>query len=237
MSYLIRTGNGRTNISWSTTANSSTKYLRRTGTGRTNIVWTTIPQGSTYNILNRNGTGRNNILWANLKIANPGEPQYSTDISSACTITKTGTKYSTIILQLLLPCGVFMYADINVNNGNMTVDGRSCNIQPGSYSSSSSRYKYLGIETGNESTGNFTAIFNEAKKLTVRNSWDGKYMTVKLSNGTHNSSYNDLEWSITDRASETTTTFVSNIADVQAMKNYFRNNENATYVYWFNKVW
>ena len=68
MSYLYRTGNGRNNIAFTTTANSSTKYLRRTGTGRTNIVWTTIPSGSTYNILNRTGTGRNNIAWGNLKI-------------------------------------------------------------------------------------------------------------------------------------------------------------------------
>ena len=68
MSYLIRTGNGRTNISWSTVTNTSTRYLRRTSTGRNNIVWTTIPSGSTYNILNRTGTGRNNIAWGNLKI-------------------------------------------------------------------------------------------------------------------------------------------------------------------------
>ena len=68
MSYLVRTGTGRNNISWSTTANSSTKYLRRTSTGRNNIAWTTIPSGSTYNILQRNGTGRNNVLWSNLKI-------------------------------------------------------------------------------------------------------------------------------------------------------------------------
>ena len=68
MSYLIRTGDGRTNISWSTVANTSTRYLRRTNTGRNNIVWTTIPSGSTYNILNRTGNGRNNIAWGNLKI-------------------------------------------------------------------------------------------------------------------------------------------------------------------------
>ena len=68
MSYLYRTGNGRNNIAFTTTANSSTRYLRRTASSRTSIVWTTIPNGSTYNILQRNGTGRNNILWANLKI-------------------------------------------------------------------------------------------------------------------------------------------------------------------------
>ena len=68
MSYLIRSGDGRTNISWSTVANTSTKYLRRTSSGRNNIVWTTIPSGSTYNILNRTGTGRNNIAWGNLQI-------------------------------------------------------------------------------------------------------------------------------------------------------------------------
>ena len=68
MSYLYRSGNGRNNIAYTNTANSSTKYLRRTGTGRTNITWTTIPTGSTYNILQRNGTGRNSIAWGNLQI-------------------------------------------------------------------------------------------------------------------------------------------------------------------------
>ena len=81
MSYLIRTGNGRNNISWSTTANTITRYLRRTSTGRNNITWTTIPQGSTYNILQRNGTGRNNILWSNLRIAGPTDPVTQSNIS------------------------------------------------------------------------------------------------------------------------------------------------------------
>ena len=80
MSYLYRSGNGRNNIAYTNTANSSTKYLRRLGSGRTNINWYTIPAGSTYNILQRNGTGRNNILWANLKIASPGEPATTSDI-------------------------------------------------------------------------------------------------------------------------------------------------------------
>ena len=80
MSYLIRTGTGRNNISWSTTANSSTKYLRRTSTSRNSIVWNTIPAGSTYNILQRNGNGRNNILWSNFKIASPGDPVTTSDI-------------------------------------------------------------------------------------------------------------------------------------------------------------
>ena len=78
MSYLYRTGNGRNNIAFTNTANSSTKYLRRTSTSRNSIVWTTIPQGSTYNILQRNGTGRNNILWSNLSIVNPNLQKFIT---------------------------------------------------------------------------------------------------------------------------------------------------------------
>ena len=82
MSYLYRSGNGRNNIAYTNTANSSTKYLRRLGSGRTNINWYTIPQGSTYNILQRNGTGRTNILWANLNIPKPvGEPASSSNVS------------------------------------------------------------------------------------------------------------------------------------------------------------
>ena len=78
MSYLYRTGNGRNNVSWSTTANSTTRYLRRTSSGRNNVTWTTIPQGSTYNILQRNGTGKNNVLWANLSIVNANLQKFVT---------------------------------------------------------------------------------------------------------------------------------------------------------------
>ena len=88
MSYLYRSGNGRNNIAYTTTVNSSTKYLRRTGTGRTNITWTTIPQGSTYNILNRTGTGRNNIAWGNLYVPVPYpqeiQPNYTGDVKFGC---------------------------------------------------------------------------------------------------------------------------------------------------------
>ena len=103
MSYLYRTGNGRNNIAFTTTANSSTRYLRRTSTGRNNIVWTTIPQGSTYNILNRTGTGRNNIAWGNLKISSPGEPQYSSDISAADIITLIDSSLTMIMMSLSIP--------------------------------------------------------------------------------------------------------------------------------------
>ena len=93
MSYLYRTGNGRNNIAYTNTANSSTKYLRRLGSGRTNINWYTIPQGSTYNILQRNGTGRNNILWSNLNIPKPaGSPVYSSDIPVALTVQTSSVR-------------------------------------------------------------------------------------------------------------------------------------------------
>ena len=83
MSYLIRTGNNRNNISWSTTENSTTRYLRRTSSGRNNVVWTTIPNGSTYNILQRNGTGKNNVLWANLSIIAAATQAYLTKLFQA----------------------------------------------------------------------------------------------------------------------------------------------------------
>ena len=83
MSYLIRTGNSRNNISWSTTENSTTRYLRRTASGRNNVTWTTIPNGSTYNILQRNGTGKNNVLWANLSIIAAATQAYLTKLFQA----------------------------------------------------------------------------------------------------------------------------------------------------------
>ena len=96
MSYLYRTGNGRNNIGFTTTANSSTKYLRRTSSGRNNITWTTIPQGSTYNILQRNGTGRNNILWANLFV---GVALSSKSVGTIVYIKENGTFTEFIVLN------------------------------------------------------------------------------------------------------------------------------------------
>ena len=52
MSYLIRTGTGRNNISYGGGKSTKSKYLRRTGTGRTNISWIDINSNGTY-ILDR----------------------------------------------------------------------------------------------------------------------------------------------------------------------------------------
>ena len=65
MSYLIRTGNSRNNISWGGGTSTKAKYLRRTGTGRTNISWIDISSNSTVNVLERTASGRNNIRWYN----------------------------------------------------------------------------------------------------------------------------------------------------------------------------
>ena len=65
MSYLIRNGTGRNNITYGGGTNVAAKYLRRTGTGRTNISWIDISSNSTVNVLERTGTSRNNIRWYN----------------------------------------------------------------------------------------------------------------------------------------------------------------------------
>ena len=65
MSYLIRTGTGRTNIKWGGGKSTKAKYLRRTGTGRNNISWIDISSNGTYNVLERTSSGRNNIRWYN----------------------------------------------------------------------------------------------------------------------------------------------------------------------------
>ena len=98
MSYLYRTGNGRNNIAFTTTANSSTKYLRRTASSRTSIVWTTIPSGSTYNILNRTGTGRNNIAWSNLYIPIPGVALSTKSPGDIVKIKENGTFVDFLVL-------------------------------------------------------------------------------------------------------------------------------------------
>ena len=83
MSYLIRTGTGRTNIKWGGGKSTKAKYLRRTGTGRNNISWIDINSNGTYNVLERTSTGRNNIRW------------YNTQFSFAVNIARTGIKVGT----------------------------------------------------------------------------------------------------------------------------------------------
>ena len=68
MSYLIRTGTGRNNISYGGGKSTKAKYLRRTGSGRTNISWIDINSNGTYNVLERTGNSRNNIRWYNITI-------------------------------------------------------------------------------------------------------------------------------------------------------------------------
>ena len=63
MSYLIRTGTGRTSIKWGGGKSTKAKYLQRTGTGRNNISWIDINSNITKKVLERTSTGRNNIRW------------------------------------------------------------------------------------------------------------------------------------------------------------------------------
>lgn len=65
MSYLTRTGTGRTNIAWGGGKSTKANYLRRTGTGRNNIAWYNVTTDVTLNTLERTGTGRNSIRWYN----------------------------------------------------------------------------------------------------------------------------------------------------------------------------
>ena len=240
MSYLYRTGNGRNNIAYTNTANSSTKYLRRLGSGRTNINWYTIPQGSTYNILQRNGTGRNNILWSNLKIASPGEPQYSSDISAADTINLIDSSLTIIMVNLRIPMmgpgtrGVYLRATPDHNN--TTVDARSCIVAPGSYSSSGSRDVYLsrGSTDDRRMTGNFSHIFNEANKLTLRNKSDGCWITVHLINPTQTYSYKRITWEDSDK-SQVMTNISGASSSSYAMYNYLHDRDGQPFDLYFNK--
>ena len=142
MSYLYRTGNGRNNIAFTNTANSSTKYLRRTSTSRNSIIWTTIPNGSTYNILQRNGTGRNNILWSNLKI---GPDTSATALQNNMHIKAKGADDghgNTVYLTL----------------GTMTSSGGG-RIRATNFSFENNRIKYSGANYG--TSMNWTNLVND----------------------------------------------------------------------------
>ena len=238
MSYLYRTGNGRNNIAYTTTANSSTKYLRRLGSGRTNITWTTIPAGSTYNILNRNGTGRNNILWANLKIANPGDPQYSTDISGGqlthlnTTVTRLIMHISAMLLQGTNSRSLTLQCTTELNGTTMY-----CTHGKGSIiASTSSIYNAeIGINGDRLTTGNGQVLYN-AKKLTLQNPSDGAWVTYKLDNPktpVYHVQYKAIEWDGTYRNKIQ----IRSSMDTSNLYTYMNDRRNQTLNFYFSSVY
>ena len=66
MSWLMRTGTGRNNISFGGNGSIKGKYFKRTANGRNNVQWINISSNGTHKLLERNGTGRNNVRWNNL---------------------------------------------------------------------------------------------------------------------------------------------------------------------------
>ena len=236
MSYLYRTGNGRNNIAFTNTANSSTKYLRRLGSGRTNINWYTIPAGSTYNILQRNGTGRNNILWANLKIANPGEPQYSTDISGGqlnhldTTHTRVMMNISVMLLQGTTPRSLTLQCTTELNGMTMYCTHGKGLLR----ASTSSRYNAeIGISGDRLTTGNAQVLYNNAKKLTLQNPSDSVWITYKLNNPSQNSSYKQIEW----EGNRTNRIQIKSSMDTSNIYTYMNDRENQTLNFYFNSVY
>lgn len=65
MSYLIRTGNNRNDVSFGGGTTTSAKYLQRTGNNRNDISFINISSNSTKKVLERFGTGRNDVRWSN----------------------------------------------------------------------------------------------------------------------------------------------------------------------------
>ena len=238
MSYLYRTGNGRNNIAYTSTANSSTKYLRRLGSGRTNINWYTIPQGSTYNILQRNGTGRTNILWANLKIANPGDPQYSTDISGGqlthlnTTATRVIMNISAMILHKSTRYTLRLQCTTELNGTTMY-----CTHGKGSLSASTSSTYNVEIGIGGDrlTSGNGQVLYN-AKKLTIQNPSDGVWITYKLDNPKtpqYAVQYKSIEWDGTYQNQIQ----IRSSMDTSNLYTYMNDRRNQTLNFYFSSVY
>ena len=190
--YLVRTGTGINDVTWKSKVAAGDRIFTSSKT------WVTAAKGSTYTALYRSGGGINDVQYKQLKMSSPGDPQYSSDISAADTITIIDSSLSKIMVNLRIPMigpgtrGVYLRAtpDHNAN----AVDARSCIVSPGSYSSSGVRDTYLsrGSTGDNYMTGNFSHIFNEANKLTIRNKADGCWITVHLISPTQTYSYKQI---------------------------------------------
>ena len=175
-------------------------------------------------------------------MSSPGDPQYSSDISAADTITIIDSSLSKIMVNLRIPMigpgtrGVYLRAtpDHNAN----AVDARSCIVSPGSYSSSGVRDTYLsrGSTGDNYMTGNFSHIFNEANKLTIRNKADGCWITVHLISPTQTYSYKQITWEDSDK-SQVMTNIPGASSDSYTMYNYLHDRDGQPFDMYFNKEW
>ena len=234
MSYLYRTGNGRNNIAWTTTSNSSTKYLRRTATGRNNIVWTTIPSGSTYNILQRNSTGRNNILWANLKIGDPGDPQYSTDITAGDYYNYNEIYYKPFCLRPGFGATNSWLFDIN---GTDPRYGYRNTIEYSALSDASRERFKAGVGPMRKSTWDMTHIVSEAHKITFKVS-NGDWFTYKINSFTGDTVHTDTSSYGSgpgiSTASDLIRTSWGGTGVVSRLVEYI---EDAKIEFWFNKTY
>ena len=235
MSYLYRTGNGRNNIAFTNTANSSTRYLRRTSTGRNNIVWTTIPQGSTYNILQRNGTGRNNILWSNLNIPSPGNYNLTSDIP--------GNDYIQSGAQILISID-FPYCNFTSSStyNRREIQGTSSTgcyngMNPKKFSgrlvkaSNGFSGEVIVLMHGVSSTSNIANIIAYAKKCTIYYSND-IWITFRL-NGEWSESFSKLigKWTEYNTSDETA------VEDFCASSSNVGYDNGAMFQVVFNTIW
>lgn len=236
MSILVRTGTGINDVQWKDSINAGEKVFT---SGK---VWQQTAQGGSYTCLQRTGEGINDIQYKQLKMSSPGDPQYSSDISAADTITLIDSSLTMIMLSLSIPIlglgtrGVYLRATTN-HNAN-SIDARSCIVSPGSYSSSGKRTTGLSRGSKDDAAviGNFLHIFNEANKLTIRNKADGCWITIHLLSPTQTSSYEEIIWEDSDKT-QIRTNIPGAATDNYNMYNYLHDRDSQPFDLYFNKEW
>ena len=85
MSWLMRTGTGRNNVSYGGGSTTKGQYLKRTANGRNNISYISISSNGTHKLLERYNTTRNGVRWNNLSFS--FFTQYESTYKSSTTIT------------------------------------------------------------------------------------------------------------------------------------------------------
>lgn len=85
MSWLMRTGTGRNNVSYGGGSTTKGQYLKRTANGRNNISYVSISSNGTHNLLERYNTTKNGIRWNNLSFS--FFTQYESTYKSSTTVT------------------------------------------------------------------------------------------------------------------------------------------------------
>ena len=162
MSWLIRTGTERNNVSYGGGSTTKGNYLKRTNSGRNNIQWLNINSNGTYNLLERYNTTRNGIRWNNLVFS------FGPDLTKYLLYTNTAPSDAEYQMIWFASYYAYFYKIGKINSNGYT------NISKVYTSSPGRNHNYINIYFKDTSTDMSNIIYQYSKITITGTERDGK---------------------------------------------------------------